>query len=213
MDFAAIAGFRLWRGHFGAHGLDALLPVAPIRITMLRQPVALAYSRYRYIRRDPGTRLHPELTARRLSFIDFLRWGPAVPLLHNPQCRSLSFALDPQLSRAQLLTLLAGPDPDAAVKAHALTLTDATQYERALACLQQMPWFGLTERFNDSAAALARWLGVTDRAPLHLLDGGDAQAEAINNEALELIAAHSALDQRLYDFAAQRFQERVLYSR
>lgn len=211
--FAQCADYRLWRGHFGAHGLDLLAGPNVRRITVLRDPVALAYSRYRYIKRDPNTRLHNAVVQGQLSFMQFIHLPAALPLLSDPQCRSLSFRLDPAVSRAQLISGLLGPAPDAWIKARALRLPPEVQYEAAVRLLAEMPWFGLTEHFAESVRSLADGLGIATALVPHLLNSGDADPGELSEAARAAVLKRAPWDSLLYAQATELFKKRVLYCR
>jgi len=210
-DFARCNDYRLWRGHFGAHGLEALLTRPCVKVTMLRDPVQLAWSRYRYILSDSSTRLHAQVQAQCATFQAFLDLPNARVLLSNPQCRSLSFRLNKSVTRAALIGALQKEDPDAWIKSVQLELSAADQFEAALELLEAMPWFGITEQFALSVQALEKYLGLTPSDSPHLLRGERGDPQQVTDKARQRVRELAPFDHDLYEISVRHLKNRVLY--
>jgi hypothetical protein len=213
-NFSRISAIRFWRGHFGFGGLDPLLDAAPLRITVLRDPVALARSRYAHIKRDPATRLHRWLNDQSLSFSEFIRAPEAESLLSNPQCRNLSLTLEPAVDREALVAALRGPDPDGWVKKHCVPLAPEAQFQRACHALDALAWVGVTDSLQTGLPALEKALGVTLPPLAHLLQSAHAAPLASLSHADRAhVEGLAWADRKLLDQAQERDKTRVLYCR
>lgn len=195
------AGYRYYRGHFGALGLDPFGGGGTRLLTVLRDPVALALSRYRWVWREPADPLHERVRGQRLSFAQFIRDRHCQWLIDNPQTRSLAFGFGAR-QRAELELALASHDPDAALKALAdWPANPASQWQRALATIEQrVAWIGLSERLDQDVAVLARGWGVaTPPLPrLMVAPASEAPAQPTANDR-SLISDLNGNDMRLYE--------------
>ncbi|ADJ29203.1 hypothetical protein [Nitrosococcus watsonii] len=203
--------YRLFRGHFGAKGLDCFLPQPPLRITMLRHPVPLAFSTYQFILREPGTQGHRLVKSRKMSFAEFLRHPKARLAVTNKQVNNLGFELHYQPGRGSVLSAARGAKRW--VNSHKVVYRSPQErLERAFAVLQECVFFGLVERFDESMALLSWTFGWPPVGPVQKLmvaPSASRQGAALSSALEAQICAYNLLDLALYEAAEKRFEERL----
>lgn len=185
-DFATLpeaerARPRLIMGHT-VFGLHELVPRPCTYMTMLRDPVRLVHSQYRYVRRRPRHRHHDD--AMRMSLSEYVESGIAIEA-DNSQTRAVCGDVDTPFGEC----------------------TEA-MLERAIANLDQhFAWVGLTERFAESMVLLGRTFGWPD---VRYVSANVARsAPELTADERRLIERLNTLDRRLYEHAAAMFDERV----
>ncbi|MFC1706174.1 hypothetical protein ACFL59_05025 [Planctomycetota bacterium] len=178
------ARYRLMRAHFG-YGVYRLLPRRPVFVTMLRDPVARVISVYKHIRRIPHHRLNREVIE--LGLLEFLEHPRA--RVRDLQVRHLAgFRL-----RKEELGALCDDDLLELAKAH----------------LDDLAFFGLTERFDDSIRLLSHTFDWSPIEGYEALNVAPDSPEEVDREALQAIASRNRLDLALYAHARGLFEERV----
>ncbi|MBX7234834.1 MAG: sulfotransferase family 2 domain-containing protein [Caldilineales bacterium] len=178
------AQVRLVQGHF-PYGLHEHVDGPAVYATMLRDPIARVISYYRFVRDHPEHKNHATVMANGLA-----------GFINETQSR--------QLDNAQLRYLATAQDaPFGACTEAMLEQAIRRMDERFVAV-------GLVEAFDDSLLLMARALKW--RLPVyrsinvskHRL--GDAE---LTDDLLDRLRDYNRLDQRLYDYARQRFEETV----
>ena len=196
---AQLAQYRLIRGHFYLDLIVRLLGDRAQYITFLRDPVARAVSNYLHLQ-EHGQEA-PDAFGERMDIEAFF-FHPAVGSMRNVQCRFLGTSLElpgsPDLTRALTAETLASQ-----VGKHA----DA---EEALAQLERMPFFGLTEQFDES---LALYSYTFARRPVlqspHLnVSGRKVPRDALPRHIVERIMELNEDDMMLYAHAQRLFSAR-----
>lgn len=217
----SIPRYRLFRGHFGADGLKQLLPRQPVTITMLREPVSLALSTYRFILREPGIPVHALVKAEGLTFEQFIRDRRTRRKVSNLQTSNLSFAVhwDPateplgggKTTRRAMRTWL---------HARRERLKPRERLRRARRNLRRCRAFGLVERFEDSLLLIAYSMGwpAPDEvqrlmvAPKATAPGaassGSGDARGLSDEVVEQVKRLNPLDMALYHTGQRMFEKR-----
>jgi hypothetical protein len=199
--------YRLFRGHFGAKGLDSFLPELPMRITMLRHPVPLALSTYQFIVREPGTFDHR--LVKKMSFADFLQHPKARLGITNKQVRNLCFELryPPDTLRPMLLAA------DRWMGEHRVIYrTSQEQLDQALAILHECVFFGLVERFDESMALLSwifGWPPTRQVQKLMVAPPLSFEQPPISEQLVAQICACNTLDLALYEVAEKLFEKQL----
>ena len=181
------AQIRLLEGHM-PFGLHTYLPHPSTYFSFMRDPVDRVVSIYYYIVSTPQHYLHERLTARKMSFEDFINAGMTTEV-DNGQTRLLSgegFSLPYGECTSELL--------DA-----------ARRNIESNFCL-----VGITERFDQALLVLRRifsWRNayyvkknVAKNRPMR---------SAISAESIRAIEANHELDLQLYDWVKRRFDERA----
>jgi hypothetical protein len=152
--------YRFFRGHFGARGLDVFLPAPPVSITLLRHPVSLAFSTYRFILREPETPLYRLVKAQRMTFDDFVHHPKTRPAISNTQMGNLCFTLRYQPGTGPALSGFRRQSQWAQwLKQHKVVPPPRDRLAHALTNLRRCAFFGLVERFDESMALMAWTFG------------------------------------------------------
>jgi hypothetical protein len=205
-----LPGHRLFRGHFGGGGLLPLLPEPPVTITFLRRTVPLVVSTYRFILREPNTRMHR--IVKDLTFKQYVDDPRTRKNISNPQVRNLAFSL-PGDPRPELALVDEQAPWDIAVRMESLSLTFSHEERLALALerLRGMACFGLTDRFDESMALLAYTLGWPPAGAVQrlMVAPGTIPKPEITPEIARKIESFNTLDMNLLDEAERLFQARV----
>lgn len=204
--------YRLFRGHFGGNGLTPFLPTPPTLMTMLRQPVPLAVSTYKFICREPGTRVHNLVRKNNMTLDEFLNCRKLRNKASDKQVRHLSFDLehDPTTgpifphheSRAAV---------DRWIKDRRVRIGPDQRLERAKAKLAQCAFFGLVERFDESMQLMAHtfgWPPVGSAQKLKVAPKG-LDSDELTDALIATIMRYNQLDDELYRWAEKLFDERL----
>jgi Galactose-3-O-sulfotransferase len=187
-DFARVpidvrASARLIVGHtiFGIH---ELLPQPSTYITMVRDPLALVVSQYRFILRRPGHRLHRQVARAGMSLADYVRSGLSVEA-DNGQTRAIAgdtSTLFGACTEEMLRIALANIDRHFAVA-------------------------GLTERFDESLLLLRETLGWRHLCYVRANVAPDRTGPRdLPAETRRLIDEHTELDRELYGRVRDRLR-------
>lgn len=208
----SLSRYRFFRGHFGAGGLKPFLPESPLYLTMLRHPLPLTFSTYKFILREPGTRVHHLVKKRNMTFSDFLDYPETRKKVNDMQVRHLSFDLqhDPDTGPI-FLSAESRSAVDKWVQDHEIPISTEQRLERAKRMLHACTWFGLAERFDESMALLSwtfGWPPMGQVQKLRVAPGG-SNIDDLPEEVLEKVLAGNELDMALYQEAAQLFQDRL----
>jgi hypothetical protein len=175
------AQLRLVLGHT-VFGIHELLPGPATYLTLLRDPLRLVPSQYRYISQTRGHRLHDAVG--RMTLAEYVRSGVSINA-NNSQTRAVAGDLD---------TPFGSCDEE-------LLLRAQRNIEQHFAVV------GLTERFDDSLLLMRQAFGWTR---LHYVRAkvsrGPAQAPLSDDERAAILELNE-LDVRLYRWAAERFEQ------
>jgi hypothetical protein len=176
---------RLLEGHmiFGPH---EFVPGPSTYITLLRKPVALAISQYRFVLRTPGHRLHEIVTSERMTLEDYLRSGLSLEV-DNSQTRAVSGDVN---------------TPFGAVTRD--MLEDAKRNIQ-----EHFSVVGLTERFDETVVLLHNVFGWKRLTYSRVKVGPKSQHEPVSQATIRHLEELNRFDAELYDFASGRFEETV----
>jgi hypothetical protein len=172
---------RLIMGHT-VFGLHERVPRPSTYITMLRNPVSLALSQYRYVLRTPTHRHHE--TALGMSLEQYVASGMALEM-DNSQTRAIAGDLNTPYGAC----------------------TDG-MLERAKRHLDEhFSWVGLTERFDESILLLGQSFGWTDVRYVSVKVARRRAELAPADRAL--LERQNRLDLELYDHARAIVERRI----
>jgi hypothetical protein len=177
---------RLIMGHT-VFGLHEHVPRPSTYITILRKPYSLVVSQYRFVMRTPGHRHHDLVTSRGLSIEEYIRGGVSLEM-DNSQTRAIAGDLS---------------TPFGACTDQMLDRAKRNLEERFAVA-------GLTERFDETLILMSKVFGWSR---LHYVRANVAPQRdhvEITDEARALIAEHNRLDDELYAFATERFDDALL---
>ena len=178
---------NIWclKGHM-PFGLHTHLPQPSTYITMLRDPIDRMISHYYFVKKVPSHKLHKEVISRNMSLEDYVASGIAARL-NDGQVKLISGAISQR-------------DP-ASIDALEAAKRNLREFFVA---------FGLMERFDESLILFGRLLGwksiyyvkrnVTKTRP---------SKSEISPQTLKRIESYAKLDMELYEFAKQRFEDKL----
>jgi hypothetical protein len=207
-----VGKYRLYRGHFGADGLKPFLPKPPVRITMLRQPIPLSLSTYKFVLREPGTRVHKLVMSENMSFSDFIQHPKTRSRISNKQTRNLSFILDEAPIEDALERYAESREHvDQWLEKYRIPLSDWESMEQAKETLMSCAFFGLVERFDESMALMTYTFGWAPIGTVEKLRAATTpeEVQALPEEALALLNECNEMDTELYAYAEKVFSQRV----
>jgi len=174
--------YRFFRGHF-TYAITKHLSRNPVLITMLRNPVDRARSLYQHVLKDKNNSRHEAI--KDLSLSEFIAADRPIRIeVSNWQTRILTDTLKPDLE----------PNLELAKR----RLRD------------EFLFFGLTERYKDSLTLLSYTLGwpmIDEIKELNKTPRPITRQE-ISPELVDQILEINRLDQQLYDYAQELFEER-----
>lgn len=185
---------RLIRGHFSFGPYDALIwryiVQNPVIITLLRHPVERTISAYRHLSRRPNR--HTKMKGK--SLLDWVTGSGSQQRVNNRMTRFI----------ARTTTL--GGKRDLAPRG----LSNEAMLEIAMRRLEQFPFVGLTERFEDSVQLLHFTFGWENPLEIPRINAAPTptRREDISPTELDAIRERTVLDAELYRFAVSIFEER-----
>ena len=172
---------RLIMGHT-VYGLHEGVPRPCTYVTMLRHPVKLAFSQYRYVQRIPSHHHHEAV--KDLTLEEYV-------------ASRISFEMDNSQTRA-----IAG---DLGTPVGECTDEMLELAKRNLD--EHFSWFGLTERFDESLILLRRTFAWKD---VRYVSRNVSRSRADLTQAQrELLEQANRLDMELYAYAQQVMDERI----
>jgi hypothetical protein len=172
---------RLIMGHT-VFGLHEHVPRPCSYVTMVRHPVKLAVSQYRYVLRTPGHRHHARVQGMTLE--EYVESGFALEM-DNSQTRAIAGDVGTPY----------GGCTDEMLKTAKRNLAD------------HFPWVGVTERFDESVVLLGRTFGWKD---VRYVPANVARSSAPpTSEQTALVERMNRLDLELYDHACRLLDERI----
>jgi hypothetical protein len=206
-----IGNYRLYRGHFGANGLSALLPKPPVCLTMLRQPIPLSLSTYKFVLREPGTRVHALAKSSQMSFAEFINHPKTRIRVSNKQTRNLSSNLQVNPSDPLFNYRESRDRVDQWLEKYRITNSDSDSLSLAKQKLDECAFFGLVERFDESMALMSYAFGWAPVGITSRLRAATSKAEIddLPTAVRDALEEYNELDILLYAYAEQTFEQRL----
>jgi hypothetical protein len=205
---SGLGQYRLYRGHF-SYFFTHLLPVKPVFMTFLRNPVERVLSHYDHICRDPLHYHHRETIALQKGLRDAVRLHGILP--PNFQVISLACDIDPLRTLHMIREAKSNGLDEYAVTFREMTKIVPTRQDLRLACqrLEDMEFVGIVENFDESLALLSRVFGwpVPSYERLNVAPKRTRQADIEPDILREIIEANE-LDLELYEFGRSLFLKR-----
>ena len=200
--------YTLYRGHFGGGGLKILTDKPINYLTIIRDPVDLTVSTWRFVLREPNTAVHDLVKERQLSLDEFLQHPRTRQLVENRMVRNLSFDFseDPDaqevfLSPTSLATV------QKYISGNKSALNDEQRYRRASEFLDTCTWFGLQDRFEESMQLFSYEFKQPPIGTTQKLNRRRSEQQ-LSTEQVEAIWSRNRWDQKLYHKAQKRFEHR-----
>ena len=186
---ADLAKYRLFRGHF-AYSLHELLPIMPLYLTFLRNPIERTISHFRHVQREEVSPIHIYVHKFNMDIRDFVAAGLTAEESKNIQTRFIA---------------------STAMNWEAIKFfQDYGGVELAQTRLKDFAVVGLTERFAESMHLLAYtfgWRPITQFQALNTAPQKSRRTEFRPDE-IEAVAQVNAEDMALYEYAEMLFSER-----
>lgn len=176
---------RLLFGHT-VFGLHDYVPRPCTYITIVRRPISLVLSQYRFVLRTIEHRHHELVTSQHMSIEEYIRSGISMEM-DNSQTRAVA---------GDLSTPYGG-------------CTDEMLETAKRNIEQDFAVVGLTERFDETLILLQKTFGWSK---LHYVPANAAPHSppaVLSDEARRLIAEHNRLDEELYRYVSERFDEAI----
>lgn len=183
LPLAVLARAELIQGAV-VFGIHEIVPRPSSYITMMRDPVSLAVSQYRYVRRRRDHWLHDE--ASTMSLVEYVRSGVALEM-DNSQTRALSGDRDTPFGRCS----------------HTMLLTAKRNIDERFAAV------GITERFDESLLVMRAEIGLSN---IHYVRANAApvgERYIPTPDAVELLTDLNRFDVELYRHAWARLDSAV----
>ncbi len=183
-DELSISGFdaralRVVRGHV-SYGIHERLDAPAVYATFLRRPLSRVVSLHRYIVQNPKHPLHDAVSGSTLE--EFVVSGVDAREVENGQTRQL-FGRSDRVPDQQMLE---------AAKLH----------------LRDFAAVGLTERFDESLLLMRKALGWS--LPFYRVRNATTDPRGgVSDRARALIGSKNELDEQLYSFARECFQQAI----
>ncbi|WP_395377334.1 hypothetical protein [Marinicella sp. W31] len=200
--------YQLYRGHLGGGGLK-LLTDQPIRyLTIVRDPVDLTVSTWRFVLREPNTAVHDLVKQREFTLDDFLQHSRTRQLVENRMVRNLSFDFKEDADAQEVFL---SPTSLKAVQQHVsgqqASLNDEHRYQRARTFLQNCIWFGLQDQFD---ASLQLFSYVFQQPPIGATQKLNKRRseQPLSDAQMTAIRKSNIWDQRFYQDAQSEFDKR-----
>ena len=174
---------RLLFGHT-VFGLHEHVPRPYTYITMVRKPLSLVLSQYRFVLRTAGHRHHDLVTSQHMSIEEYVRSGISLEM-DNSQTRAIAGDLSTpygECTNEMLATAKRNIEEDFAV-------------------------VGLTERFDETLILLQKTFGWSKIHYVRANVAPHSSPLVLSDEARRLIAEHNQFDDELYRYASLRFDE------
>lgn len=199
-----LARYKFYRGHLW-HGLNSYLKKSLDYLTILRDPLERTISWYLHVKRDENAYRHDRVITENWSLLDFINDEETNWDTVNAQTLFIVVDLDyARLAR----------DPvgygQAVVKQYASRLNDRALLEAAKQRLEKFLFFGITERMQDSIYLLSYVMNWRPAILIPNLNVSPVKVPEVDISLAvkEAIKKRTCLDQELYEWACQIFEER-----
>jgi hypothetical protein len=205
-----LANYRLFRGHF-YYFFERLLPVKPIYLILLRDPIERALSLFDHICRDTNHYQHEAMLSLKGGLREAVRSPQLLP--PNFQVTAIACDLDPvgTMDRARVAHPH-GLDEYSVIYTEMLKRVP-TREDLAVARhrLEEMDFVGIVEHFDQSVQLLCNTFGWTMPAyePMNMAPRRTLR-ERIAPDILDDLMRSHELDFELYDFAKSVFFKRFV---
>lgn len=207
IDQNKLASYRLFRGHFGGGGLKILTKQQIRYLTIIRNPIDLTVSTWRFVLREPNTAVHDLVKKGNFDLKTFIDTPQTQRLIENRMVRNLSFdfSQDPDAQEVFLSTDSLQTVQKYISNRHQ-SLQDEQRYQRAVKMLEQCIWFGLQDRFLESMQLFCYVFKVPPIGDTQKLNQKNTDYQLTDQEFMS-IEQLNQWDMRLYQNAKKMFEQ------
>lgn len=201
--------YQLFRGHLGGQ-TGALLSDKTVKhITLVRDPVKLAYSTYQFVKRIKETALHELVNKENMSFETFLAHPKTQHLVSDRLVHNFCYghgvdkeAVDFELNENNF------PAFRKMASQGMKTLSEPEKLKKSLQFLDDCFWVGVLEQFDHAVRLLSYqmvWppMGNSQKLNTH------KKPPEISEEAYEVAKELNQLDMTIYEAAKERFDSAI----
>ncbi len=199
--------YNLIRGHFGGCAIDVLSDKEIKYLTILRDPVKLAYSTYEYVRREQNTALHQFVVAENMSFETFLSHPRTKHLVSDRMVHNLVFGHNYDKSvENMVLTDKSFSQFRKRINKGQKELTNEQRLQISKSFIDRCLWFGVLERYDDAVRLLCYTMAWPPQGQSQRLNVNKIKP-VITAEAKATALAQNTLDSAVYEYAIERFNQ------
>jgi len=205
--------YNFIRGHYG-YSICKILPKEPVCITMLRDPIDRTRSYYDHIHAYPKAnhQLPDDYLSDDESLLDVLNNKDKKKIFSNVQTRHIAVDID----GLSLSKLLGSTEHEKYVGIFEnfpafvdIDTSDSTLITKAKKRLSKFAFVGLVEKYEESLLLLYYTFGWKPiRNKWKLMQTGKTKKEDLSELTMKAIKNCTKLDQELYGFARQLFEQR-----
>lgn len=200
---------KLIRGHFG-YGLYHILPRKPLYITMLRHPIERTISFYDHMCLEPirNNWVSEDFLSGINSLSDIFNDGRKALVFSNNQVRHISIDLKiPKILENKNI------EKFRLEEFHEFIHSDISEEKMLRLAMEQLShfvYFGIVEKFEKSLSLLYYTFGWKPLRHVRKLMVAPRKTNktAINEKTLEKITEYNKLDNQLYEYAINLFEQR-----
>lgn len=207
-----LPNYRLFHGHFGGGGIQPFLEKPPITMTMLRHPLGLSLSTYKFVKREPAIAAHEVVVGEGLSFADYVRHPRCRLDIRNKQTFSLAFELALPSEPPTIFDCAGSPTQlEQWIHTHTVPVVIPKRLQRSRRVLWDCTFFGIVERFDESVMLMCFTFGwpALGTAPRLRAATTATDINTIDAETIHQVEQLNQQDLRLYRGATQLFNRRL----
>ncbi len=200
---------QLFRGHLGGQSGSLLSNKTVKHITLVRDPVKLAYSTYQFVRRIKETALHDLVVKENMSFETFLAHPKTQHLVSNRLVHNFCYghgvtkeAVDFEVNEKNFTTFrkLASQGMK--------QMSEEEQLKKSLQFIDDCFWVGVLEQFDHAVRLLSYqmvWppMGASQKLNTH------KKPPEISEKAYQVAKELNQLDMTIYQAAKDRFDHAI----
>ncbi|WP_154223986.1 hypothetical protein [Marinicella rhabdoformis] len=203
------ANYKLFRGHLGGQSNSLLTDQEVDSITLLRDPVKLAYSTYQFVKRIKETALHDLVVKENMSFETFLAHPKTQHLVSDRLIHNYCYGYGVDKDSIQFpVNESTFPELRKQFNQGMKLLSDDAKLELSQQFLEQCRWVGILEQFEHAVRLLCFkmiWppMGASQKLNTH------KSPPVISDKAYELAMKLNKNDMLLYQQAKEKFNKEL----
>lgn len=207
-----LSNYRLFHGHFGGSGIQPFLTKPPVTMTMLRHPLGLSLSTYKFVKREPAIAAHQIVVEKGLSFADYVRHPRCRLDIRNKQTFSLAFELKLPSEPPTIFDCAdSATQLESWIHTHTVPVVIPKRLQRSRQVLHDCTFVGMVERFDESVMLMCFTFGwpALGTAPRLRAATTSTDMQTIDDETIHQVEQLNQQDLKLYHGATQLFNRRL----